>query len=115
MKNHKLPILKFKNQNNNKKDDKVNHKHAGAERKSSEKVELPILKFKNKKNNGKNVLYADCPEVEALLYLMRPRQFLEPTELHWISKMGYKWEISGDKREFKEEMIRLEAEQKDAS
>lgn len=113
MKNHKLPILKFKNQDNNHKNDKVNHKKLSE--KPIEKKELPMLKFKNKKNNGKNVLYADCPEVEALLYLMRPRQFLEPTELHWISKMGYKWEISGDKREFKEEMIRLEAEQKDAS
>jgi hypothetical protein len=107
MKNQKLPILKFKNQNNNQKEDKVNHKKSPE--KSNEKKELPILKFRNRKNNGKNVLYADCPEVEALLYLMRPRQFLEPTELHWVSKMGYKWEIAGDRREFKEEMIRLEA------
>lgn len=115
MKTPKLPILKFKSQDNKKSTDnrKQVNSPVTADKKEAIKlpVLLPVLKFKNRKNNGKNVLYANCPEAEALFYLMRPRQYLEPIELSWVSKMGYQWEISGDKREFKEEMIRIEAEE----
>ncbi len=74
-------------------------------------TELPTMKFKNRMNNGKNVLYAACPEAEALFYLMRPRQYLEPAELHYLYKMGHTWEITGDKREFKEEWDRINPEE----
>jgi hypothetical protein len=107
MKKEKLPILKFKNEKNKDKDKQAIH----IDKKLSDKQpSLPVLRFKNRRNNGKNVLYAACPEAEALFYLMRPRLFLEPGELPWVSKMGYQWEITGDKREFKEEMIRIEAQ-----
>jgi hypothetical protein len=74
-------------------------------------TKLPILIFKNRKNNGKNVLYSGCPEVDALFHLMRPRLYLEPNELPYIAKMGYTWEITGDKREFREEWARIQEKQ----
>jgi hypothetical protein len=107
MKTPKLPIVKFKDQKNVNKAPILNTNPKSV---SYNPKQLPVLLFKNRRNNGKNVLYANCPEAEALLYLMRPRLFLEPFELCYVAKMGYAWEISGDKREFKEEMSRIEAE-----
>jgi len=68
---------------------------------------LAVMKFKNRKVYDKNVLYGACPEAEALFRLMSPRQYLNPNELVHIANMGFKWEIIGDIREFKEEMNRI--------
>ena len=68
---------------------------------------LPVMKFKNRKKDNKNVLYSNCPEVDALFELMSPRKYLNPSELIHIAKMGFKWEIIGDIREFNEEMNRI--------
>jgi hypothetical protein len=116
MKTPKAPVLKFKNQGNSKpveKEPPLKKTTIKPDEALSKETKLPVLRFKNRRNNGKNVLYADCVEAEALFFLMRPRQYLEPIELSWVSKMGFSWEICGDKREFREEMIRIEANELD--
>lgn len=68
------------------------------------KNDLPTMKFKNKVIYGANILVADCDTSRALLELLKPRQYLEPKELMHVSKMGHKFVITGEVREFQDEV-----------
>lgn len=52
--------------------------------------------FKNKKVYGKNYLIAGCDVSAALFELMSPRQHLDPKELVYVAKMGFKFKIIGN-------------------
>jgi hypothetical protein len=70
------------------------------------------IKFKTRNVYRENVLISASPESDALFELLKPRQHLKPSELIWVSKMGFEIEIVGEKRELDQEMKRMDTVRK---
>jgi len=53
---------------------------------------------------GETLIMAGCPISEALFELIQNRKTLKPSELHYLSKMGYEVEIVGNTHPLAQEL-----------